>query len=51
VDSGLSSPFAKAGLEVQAPAEAARRILDVLAGLGPAQSGGFVDHKGMPVAW
>jgi NAD(P)-dependent dehydrogenase (short-subunit alcohol dehydrogenase family) len=51
VDSGLSSPFAKAGLEVQAPAEAARRILDVLAGLGPTQSGGFFDHKGAPVAW
>ena len=51
VDSGLSSPFSKAGLEVQAPAEAARRILDVLAALGPAQSGGFFDHKGAPVAW
>ena len=49
VDSGLSSPFSKAGLEVQAPEAAARRILDVLA--GPLESGGFYDHKGRPVAW
>ncbi|TDH58751.1 SDR family NAD(P)-dependent oxidoreductase [Dankookia rubra] len=49
VDSGLSSPFSKAGLEVQPPAEAARRILDVLA--GPLESGGFYDHKGQPVPW
>lgn len=51
VDSGLSSPFAKAGLDVQVPAEAARRILDVLAGLTSSQSGGFFDHRGEPVAW
>lgn len=49
VDSGLSSPFAKAGLDVQPPAEAARRILEVMA--GPLESGGFYDHKGQPVAW
>lgn len=51
VESGLSAPFSRAGLEVQAPAAAARRILDVLAGLGPTQSGGFFDHKGAPVPW
>jgi NAD(P)-dependent dehydrogenase (short-subunit alcohol dehydrogenase family) len=51
VDSGLSSPFSKAGLDVQAPAEAARRILDVLRGMAPSDSGGFFDHKGAPVAW
>jgi NAD(P)-dependent dehydrogenase (short-subunit alcohol dehydrogenase family) len=47
----LSAPFSKSGLEVQAPTEAAQRILGVLAGIGPAQSGGFFDHKGQPVAW
>lgn len=51
VESGLSAPFSRSGLEVQAPAAAARRILDVLGGLGPAQSGGFFDHKGAPVPW
>lgn len=51
VESGLSTPFAKAGLEVQPPAVAARRILDVLAGLTAEQSGQFYDHLGQPVAW
>ncbi len=51
VESGLSTPFAKAGLEVQPPAIAARRILDVLAGLTAEQSGHFHDHLGQPVAW
>ena len=51
VESGLSTPFAKAGLEVQPPAVAARRILDVLAGLTAEQSGQFHDHLGQPVAW
>ena len=51
VETGLSSPFSRAGLEVQSPAAAAARILAVLDGLGPSQSGGFFDHKGAPVAW
>lgn len=51
VDSGLSSPFAKAGLGVQAPAAAARRILGVLRGMAPPESGGFFDHQGAPVPW
>lgn len=51
VESGLSAPFSKAGLEVQAPEMAARRILAVLADLGPQQSGGFLDHRGEPVPW
>lgn len=51
VESGLSTPFAKAGLEVQPPSVAARRILDVLAGLTAEQSGQFHDHLGQPVAW
>jgi NAD(P)-dependent dehydrogenase (short-subunit alcohol dehydrogenase family) len=49
VDTALSAPFAKAGLEVQPPALAAARLLDVLAGLTPAQSGGFFDHHGRPI--
>ena len=46
VATGLSSRFAKDGLEVQAPALAAERLLAVIAGLGPEQSGGFFDHRG-----
>jgi NAD(P)-dependent dehydrogenase (short-subunit alcohol dehydrogenase family) len=47
----LSAPFVKSGLEVQTPDVAARRILDVLAGLDAAQTGGFFDHLGVAVDW
>ena len=33
------------------PAEAARRLIGVLDGLGPEQSGGFFDHRGAVVPW
>ena len=46
VATGLSSRFAKDGLEVQAPALAAERLLAVIAGLGPEQSGGFIRGAG-----
>lgn len=49
VDTALSAPFAKAGLEVQPPERAAARLLDVLDGLTPAESGGFFDHHGRPI--
>ncbi|WPB84837.1 SDR family NAD(P)-dependent oxidoreductase [Sediminicoccus rosea] len=49
VDTALSAPFAKAGLEVQPPEQAAARLLDVLDGLTPAESGGFFDHHGRPI--
>lgn len=51
VATGLSAPFAKAGLDVQTPDEAAARLLTVIDGLEPAQSGGFFDHLGEPVPW
>ncbi len=47
----LTADYVKAGLEVQTPEIAARRILDVIAGLDAAHSGGFFDHKGLPVPW
>lgn len=47
----LSAPFAKAGLEVRDANTAARELLSVLARLSPADSGGFIDHKGHQVAW
>lgn len=47
----LSAPFVKEGLDLQSPDDAARRILDVLAGLDATQSGNFFDHKGVPVPW
>ena len=51
VDTGLSAPFAKSGLQVQAPAEAAARLLAVIGRLGLNDSGEFFDHRGEPVPW
>lgn len=49
VDTSLSAPFVKAGLEVQLPQRSAARLLDVLEGLSPAETGGFFDHYGRPI--
>lgn len=51
VDSGLSSPFAKTGLDVQTPAQSAARLLGVIAALTPAQSGLLLDHMGLEIAF
>lgn len=47
----LSAPFAKRGLDVIAPAEAARGILILLDRLGPAESGSFINRHGDPLPW
>lgn len=49
VRTALSNPFAKAGLEVQSPAQSAQRLLAVMAALTPAQTGQFFDHLGKPI--
>ncbi|MFN3569043.1 MAG: SDR family NAD(P)-dependent oxidoreductase [Polaromonas sp.] len=46
VDTPLSQPFAKTGLTVRPPQEAARDLLGVLAGLAPADSGALLDYQG-----
>jgi len=51
VDTGLSAPFAKSGLEVQPPALAAKRLLSVLAGLRAEDSGQFFDYRGERLPW
>jgi len=51
VNTALSAPFAKTGLEVQPPCQAAQRILAVIDRLGPEDSGGFFDHHGKQVPW
>lgn len=51
VDTALSAPFARRGLEVAAPARAAARLLAVLDGLGPTDSGGFFDQHGKAIPW
>jgi NAD(P)-dependent dehydrogenase (short-subunit alcohol dehydrogenase family) len=51
VDTGLSAPFSRSGLEVQTPDAAARRLLAVIAALGTSDSGGFFSHDGSTLPW
>jgi len=51
VDTGLSSPFAKSGLDVRTPDEAARRLMAVLDALQQEDSGGFFNHDGTVLPW
>jgi NAD(P)-dependent dehydrogenase (short-subunit alcohol dehydrogenase family) len=51
VDTRLSAPFGKAGLDVRPPDVAAAELLDVIAGLGSDANGGFFDYWGETVPW
>lgn len=51
VDTALSAPFHKSGLDLQTPSLSAARLLDVVGGLEPADSGGFFDQHGRSVPW
>ncbi len=47
----LSDGFAKAGLQVQRPQDAAPDLLATIDRLEPAQSGAFLDRFGNPIPW
>ena len=49
VDTGLSGPFAKAGLEVQTPHQAAERLVGVIEALTPSKTGLLLDHQGAQI--
>lgn len=51
VDSGLSGPFAKTGLEVRSPAQSVGNLLAVIDRLGPADTGGLYSHTGERLPW
>jgi len=51
VTSRLSAPFAKSGLNVRPPEEAAADLLRVIRRLTPAQTGGFFDYRGEKLPW
>ena len=51
VDTGLSQPFAKKGLQVRPADEAASDLLAVIDALPTGSSGQFFDHKGLSVPW
>lgn len=47
----LSAPFASPSHAAASPGEAADRLLAVLDGLTPEQTGHFLDHTGVPLPW
>ena len=49
VDTGLSGPFAKAGLELQTPPQAAERLMAVIDALTAEQTGLLFDHLGVQI--
>ena len=49
VNTGLSDPFAKAGLEVQTPHQAAERLVGVIDALTPSKTGLLLDHQGAQI--
>jgi NAD(P)-dependent dehydrogenase (short-subunit alcohol dehydrogenase family) len=51
VDTGLSAPFAKAGLDVQTPEGAAALMLAALDRLSAQDSGGFFTYRGEALPW
>lgn len=51
VDTKLSRPFAKRGLDVLSTEQAARDLLAGLETLSPADSGGFIDRHGRAISW
>jgi NAD(P)-dependent dehydrogenase (short-subunit alcohol dehydrogenase family) len=51
VETALSAPFSRSGLDVKTPAEAAQRLLGVIAGLRPEHSGGFFNHDASALPW
>jgi len=51
VDTTLSAPFSRSGLEVRTPDAAAQRLLEVIAALGASDSGGFFNHDGSALPW
>lgn len=51
VDTALSAPFAKSGLDARPTDVAAHDVLAVLDRLDAAQTGGFFDHRGDPIEW
>jgi len=51
VDTALSQPFAKTGLQVRPPSVAASELLHVMDKLPAGSTGGFFDHQGLRVPW
>jgi hypothetical protein len=51
VDTWLSGPFVKAGLEIQTAAQSAAKLVTVMEALTPEQTGLLFDHLGKRIAF
>lgn len=51
VESRLSAPFARTGLDVRPPDAAARDLISVIDSLASADTGSFLDHRGENPPW
>ena len=51
VETGLSSPFARTGLDVQTPDACARHLLAVIDALAPGDTGTFRSYRGEIIPW
>ena len=51
VDTALSQPFAKTGLKVRPPEEAAGDLLRVLGGVAASSTGQLIDYQGRPLPY
>jgi NAD(P)-dependent dehydrogenase (short-subunit alcohol dehydrogenase family) len=51
VDTALSRPFSKHGLDVRPAEAAARQLVDVIAALTHRQNGAFLDYRGGELPW
>jgi NAD(P)-dependent dehydrogenase (short-subunit alcohol dehydrogenase family) len=51
VNTPLSAPYMKSGLDVQSPAQSAAKLLAVIDALTPKQTGLLLDHNGVEIAF
>ncbi|MDJ0513136.1 MAG: SDR family NAD(P)-dependent oxidoreductase [Methyloceanibacter sp.] len=51
VDTPLSQPFARRGLQIQTPSASAAHLISVIDRLKPEDTGGFFDWRGARVPW
>jgi NAD(P)-dependent dehydrogenase (short-subunit alcohol dehydrogenase family) len=51
VETSLSAPFIKAGLDIQSPRQSADRLIEVMGQLSSTDTGQFFDHLGKSIPW
>jgi NAD(P)-dependent dehydrogenase (short-subunit alcohol dehydrogenase family) len=51
VETTLSAPFIKSGLDIQSPRQSADRLIEVMGQLSSTDTGQFFDHLGKSIPW